>query len=262
MDCMDGMKTLPSDSINLWITSPPYAKQRDYNGFEAGEYSDFLLPIMMEAKRTMKETGSLVVNIKEHCEDGARSLYVYKWVIDMVEKLGFTLVDEFIWNKTNPFPTGAKSRLKDGFERIYHFTKSKGHKFFPDEVLVKSESKWLDSEKRRKNKGSHDVNNGSGMGMSKRISSDMVRPSNVITGTSSNENIDHPAVFPSYLPDFFINLMTERGDSVGDMFSGSGTTAISALTSGRTFTGFELDEDYYKAACERIERETAQQTFL
>ena len=174
-------------------------------------------------------------------------------VIHFVEKLGLRFVDEYIWNKTNPFPTGSKKRLKDGFERVLHFTKTNDYKFNPTNVLVKSTSKWLKSEKRRKNKGVHDTTNGSNMNMQKRIASDMVRPSNVITGSSSNINISHPAVFPDYLPDFFIKLMTDTGDTVVDPFMGSGTTGISAKKLNRDFVGIELDPEYFKLAKERIE---------
>jgi len=251
-DCLEVMKSIESGSVDLWVTSPPYAKQRDYNGAESKSYLEFISPIMMEAKRTLHENGSIFFNIKEHCKNGQRDLYVYKMVIHFVEELGFRLVDEFVWNKTNPFPTGAKTRLKDGFERVFHFTKSKKHNFYPEAVLVKSTSKWLESEKRRKKKGEHNVTNGSGMNMQKRIASDMVRPSNVITGTSSNENIGHPAVYPTYFAEFFVKVGSTEGMTVGDMFMGSGTTGVACKNLNRNFIGIELDENYFSIAKERI----------
>ena len=252
-DCLEKMKNIPDDSINFWVTSPPYAKQRDYNGADSKSYLEFISPIILEAKRTLTENGSIFFNIKEHCEKGQRDLYVYKMVIHFVEELGLRFVDEFIWNKTNPFPTGAKTRLKDGFERVYHFTKSKKHKIYPENVLEKSTSKWLESEKRRKNKGEHNVKNGSGMNMQKRIATDLVRPSNVITGTSSNANIGHPAVYPTYFAEFFVKLGSVEGMTVGDMFMGSGTTAIACMNTNRNFIGIELDEHYFAIAKKRVE---------
>ncbi len=193
-----------------------------------------------------------MLNIKEHVEKWSRHLYVYKLVINIVEEHGFIFVDEFIWNKTNPFPTGSKKRLKDGFERCLLFAKGKDYTFNPNEVLVKSESKWLESEKKRKNKGEHKCNNGSGFTMNKRIVTDMVRPSNVLTMSTSNINIGHPAVFPIDLPLFFIKLLTNEGDIVFDPFTGSGTTALACIQTDRKFIGSELDETYYKIAKERI----------
>ena len=251
-DCLERMKEIESDCVDLWVTSPPYAKQRDYNGAESKSYIEFISPIFIEAMRLLKDDGSIFINIKEHCKGGVRDLYVFKMIIHFADDLGFRFVDEYIWNKTNPFPTGAKTRLKDGYERVLHFTKSKKYKFYPGNVLVKSESKWLESEKRRVNKGKHDVTNGSGMNMSKRICSDMVRPSNVITGTSSNANIGHPAVYPIYLPEFFIKLATKEGDTVGDKFMGSGSTGVACKNLNRKFIGIELDDNYFNIAKNRI----------
>jgi site-specific DNA-methyltransferase (adenine-specific)/site-specific DNA-methyltransferase (cytosine-N4-specific) len=246
------MWEIKSGSVDLWVTSPPYAKQRDYNGAHSRDYIDFIAPIFIEAMRTLKDDGSIFINIKEHCTGGVRDLYVFKMVIFFSEVLGFRYVDEYIWVKTNPFPTGAKTRLKDGYERVLHFTKSKKHKFFPGDVLVKSNSKWLAGEMKRANKGEHNVSNGSGMNMSKRVSSEMVRPSNVLTGSSSNINIGHPAVYPLYIPEFFIKLTTNEGDTVGDMFMGSGTTGVAAKNLNRNFIGIELDETYFNIAKKRI----------
>lgn len=253
-DCLERIKEIPDGSVNTWITSPPYAKQRDYSGSDSRYYYQFIKPIITEAIRTLASNGSIIINIKEHCTKGQRDLYVLKMIIGFVEDMGLLFVDEFIWNKTNPFPTGSKSRLKDGYERVLHFTKAKGHKFNPENVLVKSESKWLESEKRRLNKKEHNTNNGSGMNMSKRVASDMVRPSNVITGSSSNINIGHPAVYPIYLPEFFIKLTTDAGDIVADMFMGSGSTGVAAKNLNRKFIGIELDLDYFNIALDRIEK--------
>lgn len=254
-DCLVELKHVPDSTVDLIITSPPYAKQRDYTGYRADEFDKFLMPIMQECMRVLKPTGNLVLNIKEHVDNGQRHLYVYKMVIMMVEQYGWRFTDEFVWNKTNPFPTGAKTRLKDGWERILHFTKSKSYKFFPENVLVKSESKWLESEKKRKNRGVHNTTNGSNMNMSRRIASDMVRPSNVLTMSTSNKNIGHPAVFPIGIPDFFIKLMTEKNDFVLDPFMGSGTTGISCAKLERNFIGIELDDVYFTLAKKLIEEE-------
>tara|TARA_R110000787_G_C13308578_1_gene435259 strand:+ start:97 stop:888 length:792 start_codon:yes stop_codon:yes gene_type:complete len=253
-DCLEKMKDIPDGSVSTWITSPPYAKQRSYGGAESEDYIAWISPTLFEAKRIMSHDGSLFFNIKEHCNKGQRDLYVYKLIIHIVEDLGFRFVDEFVWNKTNPFPTGNKKRLKDGWERIYHFTKTSDYKFFPNECLIPSSSKNLIQEKRRNNTGRNHSTNGSGMNMEKRISTDMVRASNVITGSSSNINIKHPAVYPIYLPEFFIRLTTNEGDTIGDPFMGSGTTGVACKQTGRDFIGIEMDADYFKIAQDRINR--------
>jgi site-specific DNA-methyltransferase (adenine-specific)/site-specific DNA-methyltransferase (cytosine-N4-specific) len=251
-DCQTKLHKIPDKSVNTWITSPPYAKQREYGGAASEDYIDWMSPIIELATTKLKDSGSLFLNIKEHCINGQRDLYVFKMVIYFVEVLGLRFVDEYIWNKTNPFPTGSKKRLKDSFERVFHFTKTNDYQFYPKQVLVKSESKWIESDKRRKNKGTNNVTNGSGMNMSRRISKDIVRPGNVITGTTSNANIAHPAVYPEYLPDFFIRLTTKPNNVIGDMFMGSGTTGVASIKLNRKFVGIEQDAAYYKLAQDRI----------
>ena len=249
------LSVLDDDFADLIVTSPPYAERRKkaYGGIPAEKYVEWFLPISAELRRVLKPTGSFVLNIKEGTHDGERQTYVYELALAL-RKQGWLFVDEMIWHKTNPFPTGNKNRLKDGFERCYHFAKTKKFKFFPDVVRTKSASKWARDNERRKNKGAHRTTNGSGMNMSRRVVGDLVRPSNVVTMPSSSINIGHPAAFPLGLPEFFIRLMTEEGDVVLDPFMGSGTTALVARGLGRRYVGVELSEDYLWASAERLAR--------
>ena len=255
MSCPVMLTAMDADSVDLVITSPPYAERRKkaYGGVPGEKYVEWFLPISAEILRVLKPTGSFVLNIKESVDDGERQTYVYELVLAL-KKQGWLWVDEFIWHKTNPFPTGSKKRLKDGFERCYHFAKTKNFKFFPDAVRTKSTSKYAGNNARRKNKGAHATTNGSGMNMSRRIIGDLVRPSNVVIMPSSSINIDHPAVFPQALPEFFIKLMTESGDLVLDPFMGSGSTAIAARGLGRRYVGVERSEDYLCLSAERLAR--------
>jgi len=246
---------LDDDSVDLVVTSPPYAERRKkaYGGIPADKYVEWFLPISAELRRVLKPTGSFVLNIKESVSDGERQIYVYELVLALRQQR-WLFVDEMIWQKTNPFPTGNKNRLKDGFERCYHFAKTKKFKFFPDVVRTKSTSKWAGDNERRKNKGAHRTTNGSGMNMSRRITGDLVRPSNVVTMPSSSINIKHPAVFPVELPEFFVKLMTEKGDVVLDPFMGSGSTAIAARGLSRRYVGLELSEEYLELSAKRLAR--------
>jgi len=209
--------------------------------------------ISAELLRALKPTGSFVLNIKEGTHGGERQTYLYELALALRGQ-GWLWMDEFVWHKTNPFPTGNKNRLKDGFERCYHFAKTKNFKFFPDAVRTKSASKWAGDNERRKNKGAHRTTNGSGMNMSRRVVGDLVRPSNVVMMPSSSLNIGHPAVFPLGLPEFFIRLMTEENDVVLDPFMGSGTTAMAARGLRRRYEGVEPSEDYVWDFAKRIAR--------
>lgn len=249
------LTVLEDGSADLVVTSPPYAERRKkaYGGIPAEKYVEWFLPISAGLLRLLKPTGSFVLDIKEGTHDGERQTYVYELALALRSQ-GWLWVDEFIWHKTNPFPTGNRNRLKDGFERCYHFAKTKNFKFFPDAVRTKSTSKWAGDNERRRNKGAHRTTNGSGMNMSRRVVGDLVRPSNVVTMPSSSLNIGHPAVFPLGLPEFFIRLMTEEGDVVLDPFMGSGSTALAARGLGRRYVGVELSESYLWASAERLAR--------
>lgn len=252
-DAISMLRVMEDESVDLVITSPPYAERRKeaYGGIPADKYVEWFLPISAELLRVLTPTGSFVLNIKEGTHKGERQTYVYELALALC-KQGWLFMEEFMWNKTNPFPTGNKKRLKDGFERCYHFAKTKKFKFFPNEVRTKSLSKWAEDNERRKNKGAHHTTNGSGMNMSRRIVGDLVRPSNVLTMPTSSVNIDHPAVFPLGLPEFFIKLMTEPGDLVLDPFMGSGTTALAARKLGRRYEGVEMMERYIEAMFWRL----------
>jgi site-specific DNA-methyltransferase (adenine-specific)/site-specific DNA-methyltransferase (cytosine-N4-specific) len=254
-DCLSTLPELYSSNgefADLIVFSPPYAQQRKdtYGGVPEEDYPNWMLTIVRAGMKILKPTGSLVINIKEHVNKGVRSLYVLETTLLLAKE--FRYIDEYIWHKSNPFPTGNKKRLKDGFERCLHFAKSADFQFYPDSVRDKSTSKWAADNERRKNKGAHNTTNGSGMNMSKRITGELVRPSNVITMPASSLNIEHPAVYPIGLPDFFIRLMTKEGDVVVDPFLGSGTTALAALKLGRRFLGIEQNEVYVRLAETRI----------
>lgn len=252
-DCIPFMDSLEENSIDAVITSPPYAEQRKntYGGIPADEYSEWMAGVAVKIQRILKPTGSFVLNVKEHVENGERSTYVLETVLRLSKILHWS--DTFIWNKTNPFPTGSKKRLKDGFEYCYFFTKTKDFKFFPNNVLKPTQSKYFESEQRRKNKGSHNVNNGSGMNMSHRSAPAMVRPSNVISMPIDSTNHEHPATFPIELPMFFIKLLTEEGDVVYDPFAGSGTTLLAAEKLNRHFIGTEIEQKYADLARKRVD---------
>lgn len=254
-DCIELLRSIERESVDLIVTSPPYAERRkgQYEGVQASDYPEWMLNVVRESMQTLKETGSFVLNIKEHVTDGVRDTYVFETVLRIARE--FRWVDTYIWAKKNPFPTGSKRRLKDAFEYCFHFAKTRNYKFNPNNALVPADSRFLESERRRMNKGVHNTNNGSGMNMSKRVSSsELVRPSNVILLPTDTSNHLHPATFPIGLPERFIKLMTDRGDVVLDPFVGSGTTGCAAISLGRSFIGFDISSEYCDMARTRIRK--------
>lgn len=257
-DCLAVMRGIPDESVDLIITSPPYADRRKstYGGVHADEYIDWFLPIAREYKRILKPTGSLFINIKPHCDKGERVLYVFELVLALKKDVGFRFTDEFTWTK-NGVPGKFKGRFKNGFEPVYHFTKSADYTFNPYDVATDIKE---ESIKRAQRKACGETTNGSGFaGMregSSLVNAKKALPSNVLhIPQKSNQHTaqsKHPAVFPVELPEFFIKAFSNEGDVILDNFLGSGTTAVAAINTGRQFIGIEREQDYITIATQRI----------
>jgi site-specific DNA-methyltransferase (adenine-specific) len=259
MDCIEGMKLLPDSSIDLVVTSPPYADRRKstYGGVHADVYNDWFLDVAKELYRVLKPTGSFFLNIKPHCVNGERHLYVYELVIALKRVIGFRFVDEFCWTK-NGVPGKFKGRFKNAFEPVFHFTKEKDFTFNPYNVAIPMKP---ESKARAKRKATGETNNGSGFaGMRKNetmLNRELALPSNHlhIPQKSNQFTIEsrHPAVFPIELPEFFIKAFSNKNNIVLDPFMGSGTTAVAALRTNRNFIGFEREPEYVRIANQRLE---------
>lgn len=258
-DCLEKMKDIPDGSVDVVITSPPYADRRKncYEGKRVESYIDWFLPAGEEIKRILKPSGSFFLNIKPHTNNGERVLYVFELVIALKKQVGFMFIDEFCWTK-NAFPGGYKGKFKNGFEPVYHFTKSKPSEITFNPVACGTPMKE-ESIARTYRKQCGTPENGSGMtGMNTTNirNLELARPSNVINVNNvSNQFSDkskHPATFPEGLVNFFIKSFSNEGDTIFDPFMGSGTTGLAAKNTNRNFIGIELDETYFNIAKERM----------
>lgn len=257
-DNRDVLPTLDSDSVDLVVTSPPYADQRkhDYGGTRSDQYIDWFLVISLELLRVLKPTGSFILNIKEKVTDGQRDTYVIELILAL-KRQGWRWTEEFVWHKKNPVPNGCPTRLKDGWERLLHFTKTPKFKIFPDNVRRPISDATKDRMSRLNDKNDilyHKSANGSGFGVNKAnmLGQEYARPSNVLYLASETQNQGHTAVFPIGIPRFFIELLTEQQDLVLDPFAGSGTTILAALEATRRAIGIEKEEKYCRLAEKRI----------
>ena len=111
-DCLDVLKTLNDESVDLIITSPPYAdaRKKQYGGVSWDEYVNWVMPISAELLRVLKPTGSFVLNIKEKCVNGERSTYVLELILAL-RKQGWKWVEEYIWHKKNAMCGKWKNRF-------------------------------------------------------------------------------------------------------------------------------------------------------
>jgi DNA modification methylase len=248
-DAVDVLRGLADASVDLIVTSPPYADQRKhtYGGVAPDHYVAWFLPIAAELKRVLKPEGSFILNIKERVVDGERHTYVLE-LICALRAQGWRWTEEYIWHKKNCYPGRWPNRFRDAWERCLHFTRQKRFRMFQDAVRVptgdwaKSRLRNLSSTDRRRDE-SH-VGSGFGKKIDNWVGRDLAYPTNVLHLATECGNRNHSAAFPRALPDWFIRLFTEAGDVVLDPFMGSGTTVFSALDLQRAAIGIDLDPDY------------------
>lgn len=262
-DCLEVLKSIDSNSVDLIVTSPPYSDQRKktYGGIHPDDYVEWFLPISEELKRVLKPTGSFILNIKEKVYKGERHTYVLELIIAM-RKQGWLWTEEYMWHKKNSFPGKWPNRLRDAWERLLHFNKEKKFDMYQDEVKIpigdwskKRLSNLSDTDKTR---DESKVGSGFGKKIENWVGKDMVLPDNVLYMATETGNKSHSAAYPDSLPEWFIKLFTKEGDVVLDPFLGSGTTCRVAYNLNRNSIGIELLDDYYQKTCEIIENHTSQ----
>ena len=250
-DCREELKKIPDNSVDLIVTSPPYADQRKstYGGVNVKEYVKWFLPISAELLRVLKPTGTFILNIKEKVVAGERSTYVMELILEM-RKQGWLWTEEFIWHKKNCFPGKWSNRFRDAWERLLQFNKEKKFNMYQDAVKVpigdwaKGRLKNLsETDKIRDN-----AKNGSGFGknVSNWVGKETVYPTNVVHLATECNNKNHSAAFPKELPEWFIKLFTQENDTVLDPFMGSGTTIEVANKMNRNSIGIEIVPEYYE----------------
>lgn len=280
-DSVSFLKKLENDSIDLIVTSPPYAdkRKRFYGSVHPNKYVEWFLPIADELNRVLKSTGSFVLNIKEHPRDGERDTYVLELILEL-KKRGWLWIEEYCWYKKNSFPGKWPNRFRDSWERCLHFAKEKDFAMYQDAVKVPI-GDW--AEKRFKSLSENDFKrhvsstNGSlGRNVSNWLDRKRVYPHNVIVleeerylnGVSQDNNgtpvptliefatvchnKNHSAAFPIELPTWFIQLLSKKGDVILDPFIGSGTTAVAAILSNRNYIGIEKKKEFAQEARSNI----------
>lgn len=258
-DCLEELKKLEAKTVNLIVTSPPYADQRTstYGGIKPDKYVEWFTPIAAELKRVLKDDGTFILNIKERVANGERHTYVIE-LIQALREQGWLWTEEFIWHKKNSHPGKWPNRFRDSWERLLQFNLDRKFAMYQEAVMVpigdwsKTRLKNLsETDKRRDNSK---VGSGFGKNISNWVGRDMVYPSNVLYLAPESGNKNHSAVFPESLPEWFIKLFTKEGDLVLDPFVGSGTTSAVAKQLKRNSIGIDLMQEYIDYAKERIEK--------
>ena len=261
-------KLLEGERAAVCITSPPYATQREYDstsGFTPippDEYVAWYRDVAANVAAVLAEDGSYLLNIKEHAEDGERSLYVKDLVLAHKRQWAWRFVDEFCWRKTdNGVPGGWNNRFKNAWEPVFHFARQQQIKFRPKRVGHESDDCFDYSPNNPKStSGSGLLGTGArGTAAGKKGAADadgrfagVARPSNVIEVKSESSQGTHSAPFPRALVEFFLLAFSDEGDVAYDPFMGSGTTMAAAALLGRVACGCELSAGYCDVILRRI----------
>ena len=282
-DCFELIKTLPDNSIDLVITSPPYADilsyGKDVSVKKPSDYVDWILPLFTEIHRVLKPTGSFILNINDKCVNKLRSTFIYELIYRNSKETPLKLYDTYIWHKKNGVPNGSNKRFRNNTEFLFHFVKDQNQlKFYMDRVLQERSEEY---DKRLKYDNADDSKIVDGKRVRKKVRymknitegkqdhiytyreiPTAVRPDNVFrfktAGASRDNEIRHPAPYHRELPLYFINLLTDEGDVVLDVFNGIGTTSLAAQELNRQYLGFELNPTYADFSRQKLDGENVE----
>ena len=241
---------IPTDSVDLIVTSPPYADQRKgtYGGIHPDNYVSWFLPITQQLLRVLKPSGTFILNIKEKVVNGERSTYVMELILEM-RKQGWLWTEEFIWHKKNCYPGKWPNRFRDAWERLLQFNKSKSFNMYQENVMVPmgdwAKTRLKNLSETDKTRDNSKVGSGFGKNISNWLTRDKAYPANVLHLATECSNKNHSAAFPAELPEWFIKLFTKENDLVLDPFMGSGTTLVVANRMRRNSIGIDIVKDYY-----------------
>lgn len=244
-NCLNLMKEMADESIDLTVTSPPYDDLRNYNSnFDCAE-------VAKELYRITKKGGLIVWVVGDKVENGSKSLTSYKHAL-LFKESGFNVYDVIIYEKTSP-SAPHKSRYFNSFEYMFVFSKGK-----PKTVnLLRDRKNTYGGTKsgvvtKREKDGTLTVKE-------KKLINEYGVRTNIWTYAVGNNKsttdkiaFQHPAIFPEKLAQDHILSWSNEGDLVFDPFMGSGTTGKMAKLLKREFIGIEIEEKYFEIAKQRI----------
>ncbi len=274
-DALALLKEMEDESVDLVVTSPPFAlrRQKSYGNVEETEYVAWITPFGKEVFRVLKKTGSFVLDLGGAYRAGvpARSLYNFRVLLAFCDTVGFQLAEDFYWFNPAKLPSPIewvnkrKIRAKDSVNTIWWFSKTNFPKADVRKVLApySERMKKLIQDpgsfyKPKKRPSGHDISASFGKDNGGAI------PSNLLTIPNTDSNSSylwlckefelerHPARFPAEVPAFFIKMLTDEGDMVLDIFGGSNTTGFVAEALGRRWMTFDLSKEYLAASVLRF----------
>lgn len=246
-DCLEVMKDIPDNHIDLTVTSPPYDNLRTYNGFSF----DFE-GIAKELYRVTKEGGVVVWIVGDSVFKGSETLNSFKQALRFKE-IGFNAHDTMIYQK-NAFPFPDKTRYAQVFEYMFVFSKGKPKTTNIIRVPTKERNRI------KNKKSNYRTADGETIEMKYETGKDTRNKENIwklevgyMKTTKDKFAYEHPAMFPEQLAEDHILSWSNPGDIVFDPMCGSGTTLKMALLNNRKYIGIDTSLEYVNIANNRIE---------
>jgi len=254
-DCIEVMRSLPAESVDAIVTSPPYAEQRKstYGGIPEKDYPGWTVAWMSEARRLLKPDGSVIINIAPHVKNGVLSDYVLRTRLALRED-GWAEVGELIWHKTGAMPTGAPRKPRRSWESLLWYGKH-GQPYSDAKA-----NGWPTKRTTRvRTEGQHanraDWNHYDG-GSNKTPT--VTRCSDVFAFGMGRETTGHPAPYPVGVAEWCAKLICPPGGTILDPFNGSASTGVAAIRNGWDYIGIDAVQEYVDMSEQRLLRVTQQ----
>ena len=250
-DCVEGMKKIKSNSVDLVVTSPPYDGIRNYNGFSLD-----LHETGKEIYRILKEGGICAVVIQDQTKDFGKSLTSFRMIVDWCDNIGFKLFENIIYHKNGTEGAWWKYRFRVDHEYIPLFLKGKKPSYFNKEPLKipsKHGGKTMTGSGNRRTDGKTTAT------VTRQINTMKCRGTvwdYMMAGDKNPLKRKHPAVFPDQIPTDIITCFCPENGIVLDPFMGCGSTAVASVRLNRNFIGFDISQEYCDLAYERLKKDT------
>lgn len=275
-DALHVLRTLPDQSVDMVLTSPPYFRLRDYQidgqlGLEphVDDWATQIQAVASELHRVLKDSGTFWLNLGDtystHAAQGSerKSLLLApeRVALGMTDG-GWILRNKIIWAKANPMPTSVRDRLNTGHEYLYVFARQAKYHFDLDAIRVPHTTTRTASKNSSARAGLpsgwRGPNGGDSAGLGSLHAAGSVghplgkNPGDVWRIPSSNYRGGHHATFPLELARRAIRAGCPEGGVVLDPFIGAGTTAVAAEELGRQWLGIDLNPDFAAHALSRV----------
>lgn len=246
-DCLEVMKDIPNESIDLIITSPPYWKGFEYEAYfnSYKQYLDWCKLWLKECKRVLKKNGTFYLNVINDSEITIRAFEIMEMA---TREIMFKLHDTIIWYRYNQQPANTNRQLTNQCEYIF---------------MLRHTSANIDLDKESAYKNCPNMFKTKNVGNVWEIPFNSGKQSNHEFGRKETKSKWGHSGFPLLLPETCILLSSRENDNVLDLFMGSGTTGVACKKLNRNFIGIEIVPEYFEIAKERInETKTQLSMFL